>query len=180
MWGRASVTVAGEPTLDVNITLRPARTISGVVVFEMARPPDLSRARISMTITPAPSAQQIYVSSPTAAQVGPDGRFLIRIARRSRSLRMINGADDMPWIVALAPVNRRPRVCTSSAASVQKLATPGTRSRPVTSPAICSQIGRLKPGGAELRQSRQSPSDRPQDPLVAATRRRAHREPGRP
>ncbi len=32
-----------------------------------------------------------------------DGRFLMRIARPSRSLRMVNGADEMPWIAALAP-----------------------------------------------------------------------------
>jgi hypothetical protein len=41
-WGRASVTVEGQSVVEVNLPLRPARTISGIVLFEMAKAPDLT------------------------------------------------------------------------------------------------------------------------------------------
>jgi hypothetical protein len=77
MWGKSQVSVAGERTVDVSVSLQPARSISGIVVFDMAKPPDLSRSRVSVTITPAPSPQPVNFGSRPQAQVGPDGRFTL-------------------------------------------------------------------------------------------------------
>jgi hypothetical protein len=78
LWGRASVTVEGQSVVEVNLPLRPARTISGVMLFEMAKPPDLTRSRLMVYLTPAPSAAGPgMMSSPPSAQVEPDGRFTL-------------------------------------------------------------------------------------------------------
>ena len=77
MWSKTPVSVAGEPVIDVSVALQPARSISGIVVFDMAKPPDLSRARISVMLNQAPSPQQIYLGSLPQGVVGPDGRFTI-------------------------------------------------------------------------------------------------------
>ena len=78
LWGRASVTVEGQSSVDVNLQLRAARTISGMVVFEMAKPPDLTRSRPTVFLTTAPSASQIPMTGPQpSAQLEPDGRFTL-------------------------------------------------------------------------------------------------------
>jgi protocatechuate 3,4-dioxygenase beta subunit len=77
MWGRALVTVAGEPQIDVSVSLEPSRSISGIVVFDMAKQPDLARARIMVTLSPAPSPQPTFFGRQPQAQVDPDGRFTI-------------------------------------------------------------------------------------------------------
>lgn len=77
MWGKAQITVGGEPTVSVNVQLQPSRSISGTVVFDMAKPPDLSRSRFTVTISPAPSPQQTFFSAPPQATVGSDGRFTL-------------------------------------------------------------------------------------------------------
>src|SRR5262245_6370815 len=77
-WGRASVTVEGQSVVEVNLPLRPARTISGIVLFEMAKPPDLTRMRPSVFLTPAPSARSMpMTASPPSAQIDADGRFTL-------------------------------------------------------------------------------------------------------
>ena len=77
-WGRASVTVEGQSTVEVNLPLRPARSISGIVLFEMAKAPDLTRMRPSVFLTPAPSVRPVSMpSGPPSAQIGPDGRFTL-------------------------------------------------------------------------------------------------------
>jgi hypothetical protein len=92
MWGRASVTVSGEPTIDVSIALKPTRSISGAVVFEMARPPDLTRVRMSVALTPAvDSTSQAYFGAFPQGQVGPDGRFTITGVVPGRYSLRLNG-----------------------------------------------------------------------------------------
>ena len=77
MWGRDAVTVDGQPAVSATITLRPGKSISGVVNFEMAKPPDLTRSRMAVTLQFAPDmAQTRYGPLPTAV-VGPDGRFTL-------------------------------------------------------------------------------------------------------
>jgi protocatechuate 3,4-dioxygenase beta subunit len=94
MWGRARVTVAGEVTIPVSLTLKPGRSISGVVAFDMARPPDLTRTRVMVSITPAPSPQPIFGGTVTPAQVSPDGRFTITGVMPGRyTLRASNGVS---------------------------------------------------------------------------------------
>ncbi len=76
-WGKTTISVEGQSTVDVSVTLKPCRSISGIVVFEMQRPPDLSRARILVSASPAPSPQSISMGSMPQAQIGPDGRFTL-------------------------------------------------------------------------------------------------------
>jgi hypothetical protein len=107
MWGKAQVMVAGEPQIDVSVSLEPARSISGIVVFDMAKPPDLTRSRIMLTVNPAPAPQQMFFGQPPQAQVGPDGRFMItgvmpgRIMIRGSGLVMksavVGGQDTLDF-----------------------------------------------------------------------------------
>lgn len=75
LWGRAVVTVDGQPTVSADISLQPARSISGVVVFEMERVPDLSRSRYTVVLNTAAGSPSF--SQPPQAQVGVDGRFTL-------------------------------------------------------------------------------------------------------
>ena len=75
LWGRVPVSVSGDGTVSVNVTLRPGRSISGVVLFEMSRPPDLARSKVSVVLAPAPTSPPTYYVQPPQAQVGPDGQF---------------------------------------------------------------------------------------------------------
>jgi hypothetical protein len=78
LWGRAAVTVEGQSVVEVNLPLRAARTISGMVVFDMAKAPDLTRVRPSIFLTPAPSVRSIpMMSGPPSVQIEPDGRFTL-------------------------------------------------------------------------------------------------------
>jgi protocatechuate 3,4-dioxygenase beta subunit len=77
LWGRATVTVEGQSTADVNISLQEGRSISGQLLYDMARMPDLSRVRPTVSLNIAPMAQGIVASAPMPVQVGPDGRFTI-------------------------------------------------------------------------------------------------------
>jgi hypothetical protein len=105
-WGKVQVTVAGEPTIDVSVSLQPARTISGIVVFDMVKPPDLSRSRLSVSLSPAPAPQQVFFSQPPQALVGPDGRFtltgvvpgryILRAGGQTKS-SMVTGQDTLDF-----------------------------------------------------------------------------------
>lgn len=99
MWGKTQITVAGEPLIAVNVVLQPSRSISGVVVFEMAKPPDLRGSRLSVTIGPAPSPQPVYFSAPTQALVGPDGRFTLAGVSPGRYVIRANGGQMKSSVV---------------------------------------------------------------------------------
>lgn len=77
LWGRDSVTVDGQGIVTSSITLRPGKSISGSVIFDMARPPDLTRQRMTVSLQVAPDSPQPRYSQLPQAQVGPDGRFTI-------------------------------------------------------------------------------------------------------
>jgi hypothetical protein len=77
LWGRESVTVEGQGIVPASITLRPGRSISGSVIFDMARPPDLTRQRMTVSLQMAPDSPQTRYSQLPQAQIGPDGRFSI-------------------------------------------------------------------------------------------------------
>jgi len=107
MWGRTHVTVAGEPTQLVSVALKPSLTISGVVAFEMAQAPDLSRSRIMVALVPAPSPQSMFFGSLPQAQVEPGGRFtltgvvpgryLIRVSSGPLKSAMVGGQDILDF-----------------------------------------------------------------------------------
>lgn len=91
-WGKAAVSVEGQSTVEVSLTLTPCRSISGVVLFEMQRPPDLSRTRVMVTASPAPSPQSMAMGPMPQAQIGPDGRFTLTGVMPGRLfLRTIGG-----------------------------------------------------------------------------------------
>ena len=77
LWGRVAVSVDGDPMMRVNVTLQPGRKVSGIVVFDMQQPPDISRTKMTVSLQPAPAAQQVYLNSEPTAQVTPDGRFTL-------------------------------------------------------------------------------------------------------
>ena len=77
MWGRDTVTVDGQAIVPSSITLRPGRSISGVVIFDVARPPDLTRTRVTVSLQLAPDSAQMRYSQLPQGVVGPDGRFTI-------------------------------------------------------------------------------------------------------
>ena len=90
MWARVPVTVAGEPTVDITVSLQPSKSISGMVIFDMQRPPDLSRARYMVSVNPAPSPQSTYFGQLPQAEVGPDGRFSLKGVSPGRYVLRVN------------------------------------------------------------------------------------------
>jgi uncharacterized protein (DUF2141 family) len=79
LWASAQVVVdAGTPPPPLTMVLQPGRSIAGQILFEMARPPDLYRARQSVTLVPAPAAQPTTTfGPPPRATIGPDGQFVL-------------------------------------------------------------------------------------------------------
>ena len=77
LWARVPIEVSGEPLLSTTVTLQPARSISGVVIFDTTRPVDLTRTRMTVTLAAAPVGPAVYFNAPPQAQVSPDGRFTI-------------------------------------------------------------------------------------------------------
>lgn len=76
LWGRALLTVDGQTSPEVVVTLQAGKAISGRVMFDtQAMPPDLNKTRVTVTLSPAPSAQQVPTGPIPSAQVTPDGRF---------------------------------------------------------------------------------------------------------
>jgi protocatechuate 3,4-dioxygenase beta subunit len=77
LWGAATATVTGGQPTAVTITLQKGRSISGVVVFDMARPPDLTRSRMTVSLaTVGPPMAMSFGPQPQAV-LEADGRFTI-------------------------------------------------------------------------------------------------------
>jgi hypothetical protein len=74
-WARRAVTVEGQSKVTVNLELQPGRSISGVVLFNMEHPPDLSRTRLTVMLTPAPSS--FVMGALPQTTIGADGRFAL-------------------------------------------------------------------------------------------------------
>ena len=89
------------------MSLQPGRSISGVLVFEMERPPDLTRSRISVMANQAPNSGPMpYYGPLPQAQVQPDGRFTINglipgnyVLRASGAMKssVVNGQDTLDF-----------------------------------------------------------------------------------
>ena len=77
LWGRAVVTVAGDPSVTVELTMQPGKSISGVVRFETEHPPDLTRQRMTVNLGNAPGVNQPMFGPLPNGAIGPDGRFTI-------------------------------------------------------------------------------------------------------
>lgn len=78
MWGSAVVSVASGMPASVSVSLRPGRSIGGIVVFDTTRPMDAAmRSRMSVILNPAPGSAMMYFGPPPQALIEPDGRFTI-------------------------------------------------------------------------------------------------------
>jgi len=109
MWASAHVTVVSGEATRVSVSLAPTRSISGVVVFDLARPLDVAQSRLVVTLTPAPSARQLLNGVMPSAPLAPDGRFTIagvvpgryslRVSGRTIKSAIIAGQDtlDFPY-----------------------------------------------------------------------------------
>jgi hypothetical protein len=92
MWARTSVTVTGEPHVAASLTLQPGRTISGRLVLEMARPPDLSQSTVTVRLSPAVGPAMPMMMGPTpSARVDADGGFTLRGVPAGRYRIQVNG-----------------------------------------------------------------------------------------
>ena len=83
LWGETEITVAGQDIENVTVTLRPASSVSGRLVFAAgaAKPPaDLSRVQLQFIATDALASAAVggwsYVGSSDAV-VQPDGTFTV-------------------------------------------------------------------------------------------------------
>jgi hypothetical protein len=92
MWGRASVAVVSGATTRVSLSLEPGRSISGVVAFDTAKPPDFAQAQLRVAVIPAPSPHPFFPGFLPVAQIGADGRFTMTdVAPGRYSLRVLGG-----------------------------------------------------------------------------------------
>jgi protocatechuate 3,4-dioxygenase beta subunit len=92
MWATVPVEVNGEPLIAVSATLRPARSISGVVIFDTTRAVDLSRSRMTVMLNQAPLGQMIYFEGPLQAPVNSDGSFTLKGVMPGRYTLRASGA----------------------------------------------------------------------------------------
>jgi protocatechuate 3,4-dioxygenase beta subunit len=92
MWATVPVEVNGEPLIAVTATLRPARSISGVVIFHTTRVVDLLRSRMTVMLNQAPLGQMIYSEGPLQAPVNSDGSFTLKGVMPGRYTLRANGA----------------------------------------------------------------------------------------
>lgn len=90
LWGRTTVTVTGEPRVVTSLTLQPGRTISGRAVFDMARPPDLTRQTVTVRLSQAPGST-MFGGSQMSGRVEPDGQFTIRGVGAGRYIVSVTG-----------------------------------------------------------------------------------------
>lgn len=94
LWDRASVSVVGGAS-EVNLSLHPGRTISGSVVFEMAKPPVMSNARMSVTFGPVPGSNMVSFGPPPQAIVEPDGSFKLSGLTPGQYVLRMSGAGTL-------------------------------------------------------------------------------------
>jgi protocatechuate 3,4-dioxygenase beta subunit len=107
LWGKTEISVDGPSPQSVSLALQPGKSISGIVQFEMERPPDLTRARTMVTLGVAPAPQTMSVGPAPTAAIGPDGRFTLNgimpgryILRASGGLMkssIVNGQDTLDF-----------------------------------------------------------------------------------
>jgi hypothetical protein len=90
LWGRTTVTVSGESRVVTSLTLQAGRTIAGRVVFDMARPPDLTQQTVTVRLSQAPGST-MFGGQQMSARVAPDGTFTIRGVAAGRYIVNLNG-----------------------------------------------------------------------------------------
>lgn len=107
LWARTEIMVEAQSIAQVSLSLQPGRSISGVVAYEMEKPPDMSRARVTVTLNPAISGPSPYFGPPPQVQAGPDGRFTLngifpgtytlRATGNTIKSSIVNGQDTLDF-----------------------------------------------------------------------------------
>ena len=104
-WATTELVVDGQSEQEIALSLQPALTVSGRVVFDgRASPPDPSRIRV--TLSPVLSAGQVSLGT-AAVLVDAGGRFTITgiTAARYRVEASISGPSG--WMLASSMVSGR-------------------------------------------------------------------------
>jgi hypothetical protein len=105
MWARATVTVDGVNPASVSLELRPTRSISGEVVFDMTRMPPPGVSRGSVNLVPVGDSQSVFGSRAEPAPIQADGTFKLegvvpgRYSLRAGTTKsaIVNGVDVMDF-----------------------------------------------------------------------------------
>jgi hypothetical protein len=91
LWGSAVATVDGGTPTVVSISLHPGRSISGIVVFDMAKPPDLARGRLMVSLqTNGPT-----MGPQPQAAIESDGRFTLAGVAPGKYTLRVNGGGPL-------------------------------------------------------------------------------------
>jgi hypothetical protein len=101
-WALADVRVETRDLDDILLTLQPATTVGGRVVFEGASspPPDLSRVRVVFSVAEVPTGGAVVGAPP--AQVRTDGTFAMTGVTPARYRVTASGATG--WTLASARI----------------------------------------------------------------------------
>jgi len=95
-WGQMDVSVDGMALSGLAMSLQPGMTVTGKITFKATRlipDPDLSRARLTLSVVQTQGAQRISLGVPVA-QVEPNGQF--RITGVTPGRYRLNGAVPLP------------------------------------------------------------------------------------
>ena len=77
MWAQTEIVVNEEATMEVVLALRPARSISGRVEYDMASPPDLARAQQSINLQAIPGESNFQFGQVPQVRINADGTFVL-------------------------------------------------------------------------------------------------------
>ena len=75
LWAQTQVVVSEDVPLDVVLSLRPALSLSGTVVFDMTQMPALQAGQSQVNLSPVPGSQNLPSMQ---GAVTPDGTFTIK------------------------------------------------------------------------------------------------------
>lgn len=91
LWDQTTVTIQGAIT-DVAMSLRAGRSISGRVLFDLAKPPVLANNRMAVMLGVAPGATNVSFGPSIQAPIEPDGSFKLTGVVPGQYVLRVNGA----------------------------------------------------------------------------------------
>jgi hypothetical protein len=114
LWAEAQLTASGIDATAVTLTLRPAMSVTGRVVFEGVSNAPMDMSRVRVTVVPAASPGP-GVAMAAGVLVRPDGSFEVAgvVPGRYRLMSASpSAAGDLPWLVKSATINGRDAIDT--------------------------------------------------------------------
>ena len=107
LWGKTEISVDGPAPMSVSVSLQPGKSISGTGSIRNGAPPDLTRARTTVTLAFAPAPQTVSAGPAPQAQIGPDGKFtlsgvipgryILRAGGGMMKSSIVNGQDTLDF-----------------------------------------------------------------------------------